>query len=193
MNDAEQDKAYRRIGWSDELTSAAHNLDLAQFETFFREHIRGYRLSIDPDELDYAALQNFARTGLTPSDVTDTDSVNLPCPIHGLTPHHLVVRTGFTPHRECTACGTDSANPVPPLAGELTPAERKHVEYYNGYGVLVDWFVGRRRKNGDIEVLGVGVPDSEGEGSFVWSLLINGETCTTSEASLGPFETGLNI
>jgi hypothetical protein len=65
----------------------------------------------------------------------------------------------------------------------LTPAERKHIEYFNGYGP-VSCFVGTRQDNGDIEVLAVGSGDNDG---FVWSLLINGDECTTSEATLGPF------
>jgi hypothetical protein len=81
-----------------------------------------------------------------------------------------------------------------PDTGTLTPAERKHIEVYNGYGVPVDWFVGHRRDNGDVEVLAVGHDrdDEEGRG-FVWSLLINGDECNTTEAPLGPFETGINI
>jgi hypothetical protein len=67
----EQDKAYRRIGWSDELTHAAHMFPVAEYERVFREHIRLNALNIDPDRLDYAALAGFARTGLTPEDEPD--------------------------------------------------------------------------------------------------------------------------
>lgn len=68
VDPVEQGKAYRRIGWSDELTAAAHHADAAGYEATFREHIRRNALDIDPDRLDYAALATFARTGLTPED-----------------------------------------------------------------------------------------------------------------------------
>jgi hypothetical protein len=75
----------------------------------------------------------------------------------------------------------------------LNSAQQETLDHYKGYGVKVSWFVGEPTQGNPlcpddtIEVIALG-------NDFAWSILIypDGEP-HTSEAVLGPFDTGLTI
>lgn len=57
---SDQHKAEWRCRWSDALTMLAHHGTTADFEAAVRKEIALYRLEIDPDAVDYAALRLYA-------------------------------------------------------------------------------------------------------------------------------------
>ena len=73
------------------------------------------------------------------------------------------------------------------LPTTLTAAQTATVEHYQAYGVPATWFYSTPAEFGTVEVVAVGA-------DFVWSLIIerNGQ-CSTSEAELGEFSTGIEI
>jgi hypothetical protein len=72
------------------------------------------------------------------------------------------------------------------VAGVLTPAQHDAVAFFRGLNVPAAWFVGEPDGDGTIEVIALG-------DTFAWAIKVsaNGET-HTSEATLGPFETGIS-
>jgi hypothetical protein len=56
---SDQDKAQWRCRFSDELTMIGHHGTVADLEAAVRKEIGLYRLDINPDAVDYAALSRF--------------------------------------------------------------------------------------------------------------------------------------
>lgn len=70
----------------------------------------------------------------------------------------------------------------------LTAKQQETVDFWQGYNVPAQWFVGELRpETGEVEVIALG-------DGFCWAFLIepNGEFAS-SEAKLGEFETGVEI
>jgi hypothetical protein len=69
----------------------------------------------------------------------------------------------------------------------LTKDQAEAVAHINSYGVVVEWFVGRERDDDCREFIALGK-------DFIWSLLVMADgTPHTSEATLGEFNTGIDI
>lgn len=79
------------------------------------------------------------------------------------------------------------SNPTAAPFEVLTTAQQATVKHYQDYSVSATWFVGTPAEDGTTEVIALG------EG-FVWSFLIapDGE-CSSSEAPLGEFSTGIEV
>jgi hypothetical protein len=74
------------------------------------------------------------------------------------------------------------------ISQSLTPAQQITVDFYKAYNVPASWFVGVIDPiTGGVEVIALGE-------DFIWSLRINPDgTADTSEATVGEFDTGLDI
>lgn len=69
----------------------------------------------------------------------------------------------------------------------LTNHQKDAIEFYNGYGVAVEWFVGSTKDDGTREFIGMG-------DGFVWAVLVDVDGgMHTSEATTSDFETGITI
>jgi hypothetical protein len=69
----------------------------------------------------------------------------------------------------------------------MTPEQAETVNFYKAYNVPATWFIGPPDTEGRIEVIALGQ-------DFIWSLLIDaGGLANTSEATVGPFSTGIEV
>lgn len=70
---------------------------------------------------------------------------------------------------------------------DLTAEQRETLEHYQAFNVPASWFVGETRDDGSVEVVALG-------DDFAWRLLITAHgVAATSEATLGPWETGITV
>lgn len=56
---SDQDKAQQRVHYNTNLTLLAHHGTVADLKAELRKEIADYRLDIDPDNVDYAALVRY--------------------------------------------------------------------------------------------------------------------------------------
>lgn len=69
----------------------------------------------------------------------------------------------------------------------MTPKQIETVGFYKAYNVAAQWFTGTPDAEGRIEVIALGY-------DFIWSLRIDLDgTADTSEATVGPFSTGIEV
>ena len=69
----------------------------------------------------------------------------------------------------------------------MTPKQIATVDHYKAFNVAAQWFTGTSDAEGRIEVIALGY-------DFIWSLRINLDgTADVSEATVGPFSTGIEV
>jgi hypothetical protein len=82
---------------------------------------------------------------------------------------------------------TPRVGPTKKIAVHLTAKQITEVDFYKAFNVPAMWYYSEPDDDGGVGVVAIGE-------DFVWSLSIARDgTCNTSEASLGDFETGIEV